>query len=146
MRPREMRVTSLSEACERLESEDKTLRELKLDHVDARLVRALSRPTHLESLMLHHVELDRDVAGALAKQKRLTELVLDNVHLSDGAASHLAAALQEMTSLGKMTIYTEAEDDVKPVLVVVAICPRFFSASQILTPSIIRCFTFRSIQ
>ena len=38
---------SLIKACERLEAADDTLRELVLDEVDARLVRALSRPSCL---------------------------------------------------------------------------------------------------
>ena len=82
-------------ACERLEAEDDTLRKLVLSEVDARLARALSRPSCLESLMLcKGVELDRDLADALAKQTQLTTLQLWNVRLGDGAASHLAATLR----------------------------------------------------
>ena len=64
-------------ACERLESDDVTLRELDLEQVDARFVRALNRPSCLESLALREgIELCRDLADVLAKQTQLRTLNL----------------------------------------------------------------------
>jgi len=120
-RAHDMEETSLVKACERLESGDDTLRKLYLEEGDARLVRALSRPSCLESLMLQYFEMDCDLADALAKQTQLTNLELYHVRLGDGAASHLAAALREMTRVVtvRLGLGEVSEDDVQCVLAAV---------------------------
>ena len=124
-----MAERSLVKASERLEVGDDTLRKLQLKEVDARLVRALSRPSCLESLTFVDIELDRDLADALVKQTRLTTLVLDDLRLGDGAASHLAAALREMIQLEdvRLSLHEVAEHHVKCVLTAVGELPQLQS-------------------
>jgi Ran GTPase-activating protein (RanGAP) involved in mRNA processing and transport len=121
-----MEEMSLVKACERLESGDDTLRGLRLDDVDARLVRALGRPSCLESFSLYNVELDRHLADALAKQTQLTSLQLYNLRLGAGTASYLAAALREMARLEtvRFSVREVSEGDVKCVLAAVGELPQ----------------------
>jgi hypothetical protein len=72
------------------------------------------------------IELDIDLADALAMQTQLTKLVLWNVDLGDGAASRLAVALHEMAMLQEVRIYLRevSKDDVKCVLAAVGELPQ----------------------
>ena len=80
-----MKPTPLVALCERLEAGDATMRELCLKEVDARLVRALSRPLScLVSLTLQNIALDSDLTDALTKQTQLTKPALDSAQLDDG--------------------------------------------------------------
>merc|ERR1711991_807419 len=117
---------SVVKACERLESGDASLRELELLEVDARLVRALSRPSCLELVSLLGIELDRNLANALAKQTQLTRVELYGVRLWDGGASHLAAALHELTRLEEVSLFLPevVEDDVECLVAAVFELPQ----------------------
>ena len=99
-------VMSLVEACERLEAKDETLRELELKEIDARLLDALSKPSHLKSLALvFGVKMDGDLASALAKQTQLEQLELNNVDLTDRGGSHFAAMMAELTRLETVALW-----------------------------------------